>query len=319
MSAQPRHLGPRLIAVALVLAAAAVFAGSRLYAAADSEHVLLRPAVPVARVTAAEAAAAAQPLVVTAHRPRRTWAAVASVHGNPAVWVRRAGSVTLARFDQRYVRLVLHAGRSDGGTGPWAQGNRVTAAEKSSLVAAVNGGFKLSYKDTGFLLRGHTAVPLRAGLASIVSYTDGTTNIGAWGQGLPDRGRSVLSVLQNQHLLVNNGVPAGNLESCVINCWGGTIGLLTVVARSGLGIDAAGRLIWVAGEHLSPAQLAHELVAAGAQRAIELDINPFWIAGYIYTHPAAGPHPVPLVAGQRGINGAFMRSYSRDFLTFLAR
>jgi hypothetical protein len=53
-------------------------------------------------------------------------------------------------------------------------------------------------------------------------------------------------------------------------------------------------------------------------RAVELDINPWWVAGYLYRHGPGGPTPVPLVGGQRGVTGAFRKPYSRDFLAVVA-
>ncbi len=222
------------------------------------------------------------------------------------------------RVDQQLVHLSMHAGSSDGGTLGWTYGDRIAAREVPRLVAAVNGGFKLTYTDVGFMSGGHVAVPLKSGLASIVTYVDGTTDIGAWRAGVPSRRAAVFSVLQNQRLLVDRGVAAATVSACVIECWGGTVGLATVVARSGLGITANGQLVWAAGEHLSPRGLAAALIGAGAVRAIELDINPWWVAGYLYLHHPGGPAPVPLVTGQRGIAGAFFKPYSRDFLTFVA-
>ena len=149
------------------------------------------------------------------------------------------------------------------------------------MVAAFNGGFKLTYSDVGFASGGRVAVALKPGLASIVTYTDGTSSIGAWHNGVPAGRKTVFSVLQNQHLLVDRGVVAANVATCVIQCWGVTIQNLTLVPRSGLGITAAGQLLWAAGEQLTPAELAAALVSAGAVRAIELDINPYAVAGYL--------------------------------------
>ncbi len=253
-----------------------------------------------------------------------SWTAAAWVSGRPAAWLARRSGVTLMRIDQHLVHLSLHAGSSDGGTVGWTYGDRVAAREASTLVAAVNGGFKLTYAHVGFMSGGHVAVPLEAGLASIVTYTDGSTDIGAWRAGLLSPQKTVFSVLQNQRLLVDRGVAAASVSSCIFACWGGTIGLLTAVARSGLGITATGQLVWAAGEHLSPSGLAGALIGAGAVRAIELDINPWWVAGYLYSHhpagasPASRPSPLPLVPGQRGIAGAFLVPYSRDFLAFVA-
>jgi len=257
-------------------------------------------------------------LVVSTPRGRTArWRVVASVGVTPAAWLSQPSGMTLMRFDQSLVHLDLHAGSSDGGSRGWKYGDRISSAEAKKLIAAFNGGFKLTYKDTGFMANGHIARHLTTGLASLVTYADGTSNIGAWHEGVPSGTSPVFSVLQNQRLLVDHGAPAPNVSSCIIECWGGTIGLVTVVPRSALGITASGQLVWAAGEHLSPAALAHALIAAGAQRAIELDINPWWVAGYLYLHHQSRPKGVPLVKGQRGIEGKLLTPYSRDFLAIV--
>ena len=255
----------------------------------------------------------APPLSVT-----HGWQVVARVHGHPAAWLDQRLGVTLMRFDQRYVHLVLHAGSADGGVAGWAYGDQISRREIHLVVAAFNGGFKLTYTNVGFTSGGRVAVPLKAGLASVVTYSDGTSSIGSWLAGVPTRVKTVFSVLQNQRLLVDRGAAAADVTSCIIACWGATIRNLLAVARSGLGIDAGGRLVWAAGEQLTPATLAAALVSAGVQRAIELDINPDWVDGYLYVHHATGPTAAAVVPGQVGIAGQFLAPYARDFFAIVA-
>jgi hypothetical protein len=250
--------------------------------------------------------------------PTSAWTVVAQVRGQPAAWLAQRSGVTLMRFDQGLMHLTLHAGSSDGGVAGWTYGDEITPREIHLLIAAVNGGFKLTYHDVGFSSGGHVAVPLKAGLASIVTYTDGTTDIGAWRAGVPSAGKTVFSVLQNQRLLVDRGVAAASVSDCIIACWGETIGGQTGVARSGVGVAASGQLVWAAGEQLLPSELASALINAGAVRAIELDINPDWVASYLYVHHPSGPSAVPVVPGQLGIAGKLLEPYSRDFLAFVA-
>jgi hypothetical protein len=310
-----RRLG--LLAVAAVLAAGAyatVGAGRSGPPRARAANVGVKQ-----RSSRAARARVVPRLVVSA--PRRTtasWTAVAWVRGQPAAWLALRSGVTLMRLDQRLAHLTLHAGSSDGGVGGWTYGDQITPREIHLLLAAVNGGFKLTYGNVGFSSGGHVAVALRAGLASIVTYTDGTTDIGAWHAGVPAVGKPVFSVLQNQRLLVDRGVAAGTVSNCILTCWGATVGSRLATARSGLGITANGQLVWAAGEELLPSALAAALIAAGAVRAIELDINPDWVAGYLYVHHPGGPSPVPLVPGQIGIAGKLLEPYSRDFLAIVA-
>jgi hypothetical protein len=80
-------------------------------------------------------------------------------------------------------------------------------------------------------------------------------------------------------------------------------------------------LIWAGGESLTPVALAAALTNARVQRAVELDINPEWVAGYLYGHHH-GRRPlaaVPIVPGQPGVPGQFLTPYSRDFFTIVAR
>jgi len=270
------------------------------------------------RLAATHAQVAPQLVVSAPGQPTTSWKVVAQAHGQPAAWIAQRSGVTLMRFDQRLVHLTLHAGSSDGGVSGWTYGDKISPREIHLLVAAFNGGFKLTYRDVGFSSGGHVAVPLKAGLASIVTYTDGTTDIGAWRAGVPSASKTVFSVLQNQQLLVDHGVAAASVSNCLIPCWGETIGSRTFVARSGLGINASGQLVWAAGEQLSPAGLAAALIGAGAVRAIELDINPDWVTGYLYVHHPSGPSPVPVVPGQLGIAGKLLEPYSRDFLAIVA-
>ena len=264
-------------------------------------------------------AAAAPHVDVTAPRvASATWTTVAEVYGKPAAWIEQLPGATLMRFDQSLAHLTLHAGSSDGGVTGWTYGDQITPREIHLVLAAFNGGFRLTYSNVGFTSGGHVAVALKPGLASLVTYTDGTSNIGAWQSGVPTTRKTVFSVLQNQQLLVDRGVVASTVTNCVITCWGYTIGDLTVVARSGLGITAGGALVWAAGEHLSPAELADALISAGAVRAIELDINPDWVAGYLYVHHPSGPAAVPVVPGQLGIAGQLLAPDSRDFVAVVA-
>jgi hypothetical protein len=269
------------------------------------------------RLVATRARVAPRLLVTAPGQLTTSWKVVAQVRGKPAAWIASSG-VTLMRFAQSLVHLTLHAGSSDGGVSGWTYGNRITPREIHLLIAAVNGGFKLTYRNVGFSSGGHVAVALKAGLASIVTYTDGTTDIGTWQAGVPSSGKKVFSVLQNQRLLVDHGIAAASVSNCLIACWGETIGSRTFVARSGLGIDASGQLVWAAAEHLSPAGLATALIGGGAVRAIELDINPVWVAGYLYVHHTGGPSPVPVVPGQLGLAGELLVPYSRDFLAIVA-
>ena len=245
---------------------------------------------------------------------------VVSLQGQTAAWMARLPSgVTVLYFDRGLVTLALHSGTIDAGSSGWHYGPAVLDGERTRLIAAFNGGFKLETGSGGFESYGRIASSLRRGLGSIVTYADGSTNIGAWGEGVPSHASRVVSVRQNLSLLIDHGAAAGPVE-CV-PCWGATLGGGPDVARSALGITADGQLVWAGGESLSVSTLTEGLIKAKVVRAVELDINPQWVAAYLYRHrgPGRSLEPLPVVPAQNGVAGAFLEPYSRDFFTVLAR
>ncbi len=242
-----------------------------------------------------------------------------SWRGRTAVYVARRPDISLLSLDQSLVSLHLHSGTVDAGSTGWRYGPEIAGSERRRLVAAFNGAFKLDTHSGGFLLAGRAAAPLTVGLGSIVTYGDGTTDIGAWHQGVPTSAKQVVSVRQNLPLLIASGRSGGNI-GC-LRCWGATLGGTATPARSALGITADGHLIWAGGEHLSVSSLSSALVAARVVRAVELDINPEWVAAYLYGHRGGrGPvAPVQVVAGQPGVGGQFLAPYSRDFFSVVVR
>lgn len=240
--------------------------------------------------------------------------------GHTAVWVARPSSgLALMSFNQGVVALRLHSGSIDAGTLGWRYGPSVGGAELGRLAAAFNGGFRFSTGAGGFEAYGRVGAPIQSGLASIVTYSDGTTDIGSWHQEVPAPGKTVVTVRQNLSLLIDHGRPAANVDC--LTCWGATLGGVIDPARSALGVTADGRLIWAGGENLTVSQLVGALLGARVVRAAELDINPEWVAGYLYGHRGGhGPlAPVPVLASQHGIPGQYLAPWSRDFFTVVAR
>ncbi len=309
--------------VALALAACGGGGGTTATTRSDSTAVRVHRPARSSRSQAAPRRRLAPyaRLLASAHGSGSTGFAPAAVwRGRPAVWIARSASgVALLRFDQRLLRLTLHSGTIDAGESGWREGPTIAGSERRHLVAAFNSGFRLDTGAGGFMSYGRTATPLQAGLGSIVTYTDGSTDIGAWHRGLPAAGKAVASVRQNLTLLIDHHQLAAS-GSCV-SCWGATLGGVIDPARSALGITSDGRLIWAGGEQLTVQQLADALLGAGVVRAVELDINPEWVAAYLYAHRSGHRPPiaVPIVPGQPGVPGQFLVPYSRDFFTMRTR
>ena len=223
--------------------------------------------------------------------------------------------ITVARFTGP-VRYRLHCGSADPGPAALAvvhAGPAIGHAEYRRLVAAFNGGFLLAAGAGGYEQEGHVIRPLKPGLASLVIDRSGTARIGVWGAGLPQPHEPVYSVRQNLPPLVSHGQlspAAGNWR-----LWGATLGGGEYVARSALGENAAGQLIYAGSMSTAPADLATALVHAGARTAMELDINPEWVQLDImaqrHRQLRAG------IPGQVRPPGQYRAGWTRDFITVL--
>jgi len=190
-------------------------------------------------------------------------------------------------MDHTRVQLQLHPGYEDPGTvEKFGVPDRITKDQWPNLVAAFNGGFKISDARGGFYLNGVTKGTLRSGAASLVTYRDGSFNVGAWNTDVrmsPD----VTSVRQNLRLLISDGKVTPSAAAAVKSSWGGTLGGRYFVWRTGVGIRANGDLVFAVGDSLSAKTLASVLRAAGAVRAMQLDINPDWASGYWFSKASA--------------------------------
>ena len=223
--------------------------------------------------------------------------------------------VTLAAFSGP-VSYVLHDGSEDPGlaAGRVRAGPAVRGTERGRLLAAFNGGFKLSAGAGGYEQEGHVAAALRRGVTSLVIDRSGRARIGIWGHGLPAPGEAVYSVRQNLPPLVLHGRPTAGAADWGL--WGATLGGGEYVARSALGQDAAGHLVYAASMSATPADLAVAMARAGVRVAMELDINPEWVQLDVASHPGGALRAA--LHGQNRPANQFLLGWARDFIAVLA-
>jgi len=215
------------------------------------------------------------------------------------------------------VRFVLHNGSLDPGYAASVKGVQAGPAigggERRQLLAAFNGGFKLSAGAGGYEQEGHVIRPLLAGYASLVIDRSGRARIVVWGHGAPASGASVYSVRQNLQPLVEHGRPTAAAANWY--AWGATLGGGEMVARSALAGDGSGNLLYAGSMSASPEDLAQALIGKGARIAMELDINPEWVQLDVAARPG-GPLRAE-VPGQVRAADQFVEGWSRDFITVL--
>lgn len=219
--------------------------------------------------------------------------------------------VTLAAIDLRQVSLHIVDGTSEpaaGGPGIIAPPDRTA----NLLLAAFNGGFKAADGHFGLATGGHVYLPAQFGAATLALYADGSVRMGAWGS--PDVPMAnLIAYRQNGVPLIVDGVinPTAQTQGY---SWGAPILANIYTWRSAVALTSSGVLLYAAGSSVSAETMAQALVRAGAEQAMELDINPVWVRFETYSGSGTSLVAHPLRKGMYGGPTQFLVPYARDFL-----
>jgi Phosphodiester glycosidase len=221
----------------------------------------------------------------------------------------------LAWINAKRTTVTLNPGRLEPAVTLPRGSMDVPPGRRGALLATFNSGFKLGDSHGGVILNGHTYVTMRDGQATLVGYRDGQIDVVDWQNG-PQAPGSVVFARQNLPLIVNEGRPSPNLSNGAE--WGVTVGNAILVWRSGIGVDRYGNLIYAAGEDQTVRSLAQTLAHAGAVRAMELDINSYWVSFITYGASDASA-PANLLSGMERSASRYLTPDDRDFFAVYAR
>ncbi len=219
-------------------------------------------------------------------------------------------------IDPRAATLDLVAGTKEPGGGPWPGEARIPTGVRSSTVAAFNSGFLLRDSGGGFYEDGTTKGRLEPGMASLVIDRSGTPSLGEWGRDVRMTS-GTQAVRQNLHLIVDGSRPVRGLVDNADRLWGSRKSQLQWTWRSGLGIDAAGNLVYVAGDHFTLTTLADALTQAGAVRGMQLDIHTNMVTANLFRLGTGDPRtaPVKLLPSMSQPATRYRAADQRDFVT----
>jgi hypothetical protein len=224
-------------------------------------------------------------------------------------------------LDTRLLRANYVVGLEQPGGGPNPWGSQIPPDQIPNAIAAFNSGFKMDSANGGAYLDGQEIVPLRDGSASLIIKQDGSADVGVWGRDFamsPD----IKAVRQNLVLIVDNGQLNPEMREDDTTAFGATLGNNVYVWRSGVGVTADGALVYAGGPAMSIIALARTLQAAGAVRAMEMDINTDWVSAFTYqpnmTVPGNPIEGVKLLDNMTHDGSQYLQQSSRDFFAFMA-
>ena len=197
----------------------------------------------------------------------------------------------VAWFDHTRTEIGYYPGRYEPPDAAVRGPMMVPYDQRWRLLASFNGGFTYTDGANGSADNGRTNEPLKDGNATLIGYRDGSIAIVNWSGG-PDVAPDVAWARQSLAPILWNGQLNPQLNDNPNSPqWGYTLGGLSRVWRTGVGIDRHGNLIYVAADDQTVISLAKILQHVGAVRAMEFDINPEWHTLITYTHGANGLVP----------------------------
>ncbi len=242
--------------------------------------------------------------------------AIASLRADP---LHPSVVASLAWMNQSAVRFQLIAGTRQpfGSAGP--AGAQIPAELQPQVLAAFNSGYKMKDTPGGALIEGRSYRALARGIAALAIRPDGSIAVGEWGRDITGASDFV-AVRQNLHLIIDNGQLVDGLAHNVGGRWG-TVKNALPTWRSGIGVDAAGNLVYASGNNLTLDTLAAALQRAGARTAMELDIHNHMVTYNYFTHLGGPPLPTghKLSADMTESASRYLAPDQRDFVAVYPR
>ena len=228
------------------------------------------------------------------------------VSGQPAVYttyvrpdaVHTSYYTGLMWLDTKLLRANYVVGLEQPGGGPNPWGSQIPRAQRDIAIAAFNSGFKMDSANGGAYLDGQEIVPLVDGAASLVINQDGIGERRGVGPrlhhvarhqgGAPEpradrRQRAARIPRCRRTTPPCSAPPSATTCSCGVPVSGST---------------ADGALVYAGGPAMSIVALARTLQAAGAVRAMEMDINTDWVSAFTYVPQDPNTFNSPIVGEQ---------------------
>jgi len=251
------------------------------------------------------------------------WSVARSLGDSPVVWITGARTsvaypsitTTFMLIDSKKLNARLYNGTEVPGGRSWIFGNRVAEEDKNNLVAAINGGFRLSHRAGGYYAEGKTVMPLLPDKATIGIDFLGNFSIGIWNETPLFNDQSIgqwASLRQNLLPILIKGELNPALKS---GYWGGSGRGEIFILRSAVCTRKDGKIVFAISGMTDAIELARAMQLAECETAMQLDQNASYPRGLTYENAI----PARIDKRMAGKDDEYLRYSLRDFFAFFER
>ncbi len=199
----------------------------------------------------------------------------------------------------------------------------IPAKHFKPLVAAFNGGFKMTHGRWGMHIDGVTLLSARKHGCTLIKHRDGALQIHPYMAKAEDVAllEGALWWRQTPPCMFSEGKRHGGLWDPESKNWGAALGGDTIIRRSAIGLDAARKTLFVGvSNHTAAHVIANGMHHGGASDVAQLDVNWSFPKIVIFKRDSVGtPAGEPLFAGFKVSDGEYVLEASRRDFFYLLR
>ena len=213
------------------------------------------------------------------------------VHPDPK---RPYAVVAIMAMDLREIDLEMVAGTEEPESTKVPRSHRpgvVPDADKPTVMAVFNGGFKAMHGNFGMRIGQDTFLPPRETSCTIALLPNEEIEIRTFSE-IKDDEPHMIAFRQTPPCLVERGEPNKRLLNEFTKNWGASVAGDTIIRRSAIGLSHDKRFLFYGlGDAVSAHSIGDALLAAGAYDAAQLDVNSAYPRFMLVAHGPAGKAP----------------------------
>ncbi len=210
------------------------------------------------------------------------------VHPDPK---RPYAVVAIMAMDLREIDLEMVAGTEEPESTKVPRSHRpgvIPDADKPTVMAVFNGGFKAMHGNFGMRIGRDTFLPPREASCTIALLPNEDIEIRTFSE-IKDDEPHMLAFRQTPPCLIERGEPNTRLLNEFTKNWGASVAGDTIIRRSALGLSHDKHFLFYGiGDAVSARSIGDALLAAGAYDAAQLDVNSAYPRFMLVAHGPAG-------------------------------